>query len=117
MMNFRAFTPNTPTAVKGEVRREGFWSSTEERNLPMPKAARKPFPEKEEVLEALRHKESKAHETRFKGWSTCRVCGAHNGSSEYSLNGWKWPEGFQHYVKDHNVKPTDAFLTFLGVKI
>lgn len=41
------------------------------------------------------------------GFSTCRLCGIHNGSAEFTDGVYVWPEGFAHYLREHGVKPPD----------
>jgi hypothetical protein len=38
------------------------------------------------------------------GRSTCRLCGAPNGSAELTDGVYLWPEGLAHYVRDHSVR-------------
>jgi hypothetical protein len=45
---------------------------------------------------------------RYKGWSTCRVCGEKNGSSEYVHKNHLVPEGFLHYSAVHKL-PLNLF--------
>jgi hypothetical protein len=47
------------------------------------------------------------------GHSTCRLCGKQNGASEYTVEHWTWPEGFQHYVLEHGVRPSPHFERFI----
>lgn len=49
----------------------------------------------------------------YMGSSRCRICDKQNGSREYHIHGWIWPEGFRHYVEVHNVKPSDDFIKFI----
>jgi thiol-disulfide isomerase/thioredoxin len=49
------------------------------------------------------------------GVSRCRLCGKSNGSAEYTFSNFIWPEGYIHYLKDHNVKIDDEFKTFLNI--
>jgi hypothetical protein len=44
------------------------------------------------------------------GDSTCRICGARNGSADFSDGKYVWPEGLPHYLKVHGVKPPTAFV-------
>lgn len=97
---------------------EGFWWSEREPHLPKPVSSDVDFEGKAAVVEALEklekniytHKDRAGTCVYFKGWSTCRCCGAENGSAEFSYKNWKWPDGLAHYVKVHNVKPSDDFL-------
>ncbi len=47
------------------------------------------------------------------GASKCRLCGANNGNLEYYLDGFVWPQGYLHYLKDHNVDCDLAFKQYL----
>lgn len=44
------------------------------------------------------------------GFSPCRMCGRPNGALELSDGEFVWPDGFSHYVRDHGVRPPDAFV-------
>jgi hypothetical protein len=44
----------------------------------------------------------------FMGLSPCRLCGEHNGSSEYTDGVLVWPEGLCHYIEDHAVRLPEA---------
>jgi hypothetical protein len=41
----------------------------------------------------------------FMGLSICRICGAKNGSVEYTDGVYAWPEGFAHYIDEHRLRP------------
>lgn len=49
----------------------------------------------------------------YRGSSRCRCCHRDNGNHEYRYNGWTWPEGYRHYLEDHNVLPDAAFKDFV----
>jgi len=55
------------------------------------------------VLSKLIRIEELAKKVSFLGHSHCRICGAHNGAEEYSYNGFVWPSGYKHYLRDHAV--------------
>jgi hypothetical protein len=107
--------------------KEGFWKGYGEAEfLPMPVANKQPWQGQDIFLKALcqlEDKLTKAYENRdpnsyshinaYRGWSTCRICDIHNGSREFDYNGYVWPQGFRHYIKDHNVKPTDGFIQMI----
>lgn len=97
-----------------EQKREGFWRSfTGARDLPWPEAHDEPMEDQEPFLEALNYAEAWAEVTSYRGWSTCRLCGKHNGSTELNLRGWTWPEGYRHYIEVHNVRPSPEFKAFI----
>ena len=63
--------------------------------------------ERELVAEYLTH----GFVTRvFMGFSTCRMCGALNGTVEQTDRTYVWPQGFAHYVRDHGVRPPQEFV-------
>lgn len=101
------------------VHREGFWHSKSEPLLPKPQARDKAWKGKRDFLKALSAVEASDEVQRqhYKGWSTCRICKAKNGSAEYKLTAlgttWVWPAGFAHYVSEHNVRPSLAFQEFI----
>lgn len=99
--------------MKAVHNREGFWYSHEEPGLPRPVAEDWPWPGQDEFLSALEKVEEKASITRYRGWSTCRLCGKPNGTATFASGKWQWPQGFRHYVQDHNVRPSLAFQEFI----
>lgn len=46
----------------------------------------------------------------YLGPSECRFCGKHNGSLELTDMVYLWPEGLEHYVKDHGVRLPAQFV-------
>lgn len=101
-----------------KCRVEGYWRSLypndrTTQDYPVPVAHEEPFPEKVAFLKVLAEKEAKAREVHYRGWSTCRVCNQYNGSTEFEYNGWRWPQGYRHYVEDHNVAPSKDFMKFI----
>lgn len=97
--------------------REGFWCSSFEPNLPVPVPNDESWPGQALFLRKLFTVQSKAPHVAFRGWSRCRLCGQANGNKEFTevINGqaWTWPEGFRHYVLEHNVRPSLAFQEFI----
>ena len=110
--------------------REGFWYSEYEKDLPMPQANDKPWEGKDEFLDYLTDVESDALTNYWaanegvdyepcdevigmRGFSICRICGIGNGSHEFHINDWYWPEGLRHYIEEHNVRPSDEFIKFI----
>ena len=96
-----------------KINREGFWYSKYEPYLPKPVPNLKPWKGQKKFLAALDKAESKARESRFKGSSKCRICGCTNGSADYKLDFWQWPDGLRHYIEKHNVRPSLAFQEFI----
>lgn len=50
---------------------------------------------------------------RYRGFSTCRLCGKMNGTNEYILDDYKYPEGLMHYYIHHNVHPSINFKNYI----
>lgn len=103
------------------MNREGFWYSREEPDLPMPIANKSPWNGQKEFLEKLSFIENSVdwgpNKEGYFGYSGCRICDCDNGSAEYRISDWTWPEGFRHYVEVHNVKPSDEFIRFVMQEI
>ncbi|QIG70105.1 hypothetical protein EVB87_005 [Rhizobium phage RHph_N28_1] len=98
---------------------EGFWYDPKARketdHLPRVELCTRgrSYAGKSDVTTLLGAVQVKARVNHYKGWSTCRLCGEKNGSKEYSLNGFRWPEGLTHYIDAHNVLVTGEFMSFL----
>ena len=86
---------------------EGFWWSEREPHLPMPEPQGNGV--SLQFIAKLRDVEAKAQKTLYRGWSNCRLCAKANGNGEYEFNGWRWPEGYIHYLEGHNVHPSWEF--------
>jgi hypothetical protein len=87
---------------------EGFWYSKYEPNLPKPVDSGD-WAEKEQFILKLEKLQNTLSPVGYKGWSTCRICNCMNGSEEYSYKNFVWPSGYLHYIRDHNVHPSDKF--------
>eukprot|EP01129_Flabellula_baltica_P015035 TRINITY_DN740_c0_g1_i1.p1 TRINITY_DN740_c0_g1~~TRINITY_DN740_c0_g1_i1.p1 ORF type:complete len:128 (+),score=20.42 TRINITY_DN740_c0_g1_i1:116-499(+) len=100
---------------------EGYWKPQESDGVsPYPF----PIPNKfthqrrrEAFIQKLQHiQETGTDSVAFRGFSPCRLCdNEQNGSQEYtSKDGlWTWPEGYIHYVRDHQVMPSPEFLKWV----
>jgi hypothetical protein len=95
-----------------QIRIEGYWRTSYAPHLPTPVTGVE-WPERAHFLTLLDDAELAAHAHHTKGMSKCRVCGEINGSIEYELGGWRWPEGLRHYLYDHGVRPTHDFEAFV----
>ena len=92
---------------------EGYWWSRYEPQYLMPICHDIPWEGQEDFLHALRRRQKAAAKVQYRGWSTCRICKCTNGSTEYKSGGWIWPEGYIHYIEEHNVKPSSEFYKFV----
>ena len=46
----------------------------------------------------------------WRGFVTCRLCDDILGNTCHGDFKYNWPEGYLHYVKKHNVKPSQHFI-------
>lgn len=42
---------------------------------------------------------------RYRGSSPCRVCGCRNGSQDWYKGPFRYPQGYVHYLVEHDFKP------------
>jgi hypothetical protein len=47
---------------------------------------------------------------RYRGWSTCRICGAKLGSTDEHIAKYVFPNMIDHYIVEHNVLYPDWFI-------
>lgn len=100
---------------KQDSKVEGYWYSKREPQYPMPISNVLSIAESSQICELIWRKEKLAKEGGYLGDSISRLTGETLGNIEYELDGWIWPGDFaEHYVRDHGVRPTDAFLKFIG---
>lgn len=95
------------------AKREGFWRSTEEPDLPMPITRTEPWDGARGFVTGLYDLQKKSEQILYRGFSVCRVCGKPNGNGEFEHKGWVWPSGYLHYVEQHYVKPSPEFSAFV----
>ena len=101
--------------VKEELKREGFWISTEEPNLPKPKPGVLSLMEAVAIHSLIVAKQHQANVVSYRGKTLSRITGEGLGYVEYRLDGWCWPGDFaEHYVLQNKVKPSHEFLSFIG---
>lgn len=96
-----------------QEKREGFWYSEFEPHLPMPEPSSVPWEGQGDFLAALAATEATARPVTMRGFSLCRLCDRPNGSREFRLGGWRWPSGLDHYIREHNVRPSQEFIDFI----
>lgn len=119
----KAKTPTKPAAKptvpkKPSTFLEGFWYHRETApDFPKPVPNVLSEAQAKKVFAAIKKKEAKATQTFYKGYAMSRLePRVRVGSSTYALGKWRWPQGYaEHYVLKHRVKPSDAFLEFLGL--
>lgn len=98
------------------LRKEGFWCDPEQKDylfkeFPYPQENEMSENEVDDFLNKLTKVESKTPTFRYLGYSTCRICGIRqNGTQTFYTDLFAWPEGYKHYIKEHKVMPSAAFV-------
>ncbi len=94
---------------------EGYWYSKEQPQYIKPRPNELSPTEADQIYALIKQKEKESEIAIFRGSSLSRIDKTIVGSKEYQHEEWLWPEGYaEHYVKQYKVKPSDAFLSFLG---
>lgn len=110
------FMPPLPQDLKGE----GYWSPTY-----MPIVSTKEWKGKQQWIDRVavielqaEKKENDVQWMQALGYAPSRlVPGFKVGSGEYRDGNISWPEGYvEHYVRDHNVMPTQRFYNYINNK-
>ena len=47
---------------------------------------------------------------QYRGSSQCRVCGISNGSQDWFRGGFRYPQGYLHYVTEHGFVPPEELI-------
>jgi len=110
----------------GQPFQEGFWASHEdplldtyESKYPWPSPHPDGVPHKEALLKALHDIQTSLEgtpgEVSYRGLAPCRLCDQFVGSREYTYSNpttgdtVTWPQGYSHYIEEHNVRPSRRF--------
>lgn len=116
------FLPEIP---RGDPRRRvGFWRdhadprvkiqySQNAPTLPWPGDHVDPSWDPKEREAVLAHLATPTESSSYRGSSSCRLCGKSNGLQDHGDGVWVWPQGYEHYVKDHLVKPPQVFIDYV----
>lgn len=103
--------------------KEGFYYSKYEPNLPIPISQQTKL--NQNLITKLRvimyklnkSSYSNAHCLQYMGYSECRLCHKPNGSKEYYIinenKKYIFPEGYLHYIEEHNIIPSNEFVNLL----
>lgn len=84
----------------------GFWKG--HGNWPMPVKNSAKF-DQTKIINKIKEIQKIGRVINYRGHSGCRLCGKMNGSKEYAIDHYVWPEGYLHYLKDHNVAVDKEF--------
>lgn len=58
-------------------------------------------------------KDPKYNENSYLGYSECRICHKDNGDIEYKFDEWTWPNGYLHYLTEHNIAIHHNFAEYI----
>jgi hypothetical protein len=100
----------TPSYARDGLMSVGYWHSRYEPNLPKPQKAAWNMTVRDAVIAYLKAGKTKHS---WMGWSSCRVCDAHNGTTCLSDGVWVWPAGLAHYVEEHNTGLPQLFIDYV----
>jgi len=50
----------------------------------------------------------------YRGFSSCRICGKILGVHERTDGVWYWPDQFEHYIENHDIRIPEDFLNNLS---
>jgi len=97
------------------MKRVGYWRSKQDDvgDFSWPEEGHLPTETKNFVGDYLRS--GKLHEA-WMGWSNCRICGKENGSVCLTDGEFVWPEGYIHYILDHNIMADSELLVKILLK-
>lgn len=97
--------------------RIGYWRSEEQPELPRPKFFVDSTWNKSEREQVASYLDGCATANKYKGPSTCRFCKKQIGTCDKTDGVYIWPEGFSHYLREHNVKPFGKFIHYILTKL
>ena len=103
--------------LRAQARKEGFWYSTYEPELPMPVANVLTEQEAKEIYDLIVEKQKDSYQMMYRGLSHSRITNETLGCMEFETKdySWRWPGDFaEHYILKYRVKPSDDFLKFLN---
>jgi len=111
MSNIHRFPPREPGTLG--LKGVGYWASEYQPDLPRPQnrvdLSWDPA-ERAIVIAYLKRGQTKQS---FRGYDACRMPGCtkrNKGSKDLGDDVYCWPQGFAHYVEDHNVRPPATFV-------
>jgi hypothetical protein len=86
------------------MKRIGFWRKfvVSKEELSWPEEGKLPLDTKQKIVDFLN--KGKVYKVT-RGWSNCRICGKMNGTICLKNGEFIYPEGYAHYIIDHNIMP------------
>jgi hypothetical protein len=92
----------------------GYWCSKYEPNLPNPKDYVDVNWDVNERSKVIAYLKNGKRFMSWRGFSSCRMCKLWRNGADCLTDGtYIWPEGFAHYLEEHNVKPPDEFIKYV----
>lgn len=89
----------------------GYWAADHDPDWPDPRRFVDAAWDRDERAMVVAHLQTGiAAPWTFTGYSTCRFCGAMNGSGEMTDGTFLWPEGLAHYLDVHDVRLPGVFV-------
>lgn len=116
--------PSLPTLTAHHLSHIGYWAKNPNRNkcrYYLTKALILPWPEdfiseswnpeeRDKVATYLDSAPFPPNTEWWRGDSRCRLCGKLLGYRDHIDGTYTWPEGFSHYLREHNVRPPKEFV-------
>lgn len=82
----------------------GYWQSSADLDLPDPQQLVDPSWDPAERERVAEYFDSGVLAKGYMGRSSCRICGAANGSELHTDGRYAWPSGLSHYLRAHSVR-------------
>ncbi len=89
-----------------------------EKLFPYPKANKKPWQNKDiflmKLADTMTHLRRKNKFKKYSKSKRCHICGKRNISTGlFTLGNIRWEDGLYHYIKEHNIRPSDEFIDII----
>lgn len=91
----------------------GYWHSKYQQHLPKPQDYVDASWNKDERDKVIEYLQAGKRLISWMGMSHCRFCNKDNGSCCLTDDTYVWPQGFAHYIQEHNVKPPEEFVKYV----
>jgi hypothetical protein len=105
------FTDRNISQTKG-LRHLGYWRSRQDvpDDLPWPSDFIDPDWDPQELEAVAEHVAAGEMAQGYLGYACCRLCGERLGTTCVSDGTFVWPAKFEHYLREHKVKPPQEFI-------
>jgi hypothetical protein len=92
----------------------GYWHSVQEPYFCTPQSLTDETWNDQERQSVITHIRGAGVMRYCRGYSACRFCNKPNGTSDKSDGLFYFPEGLEHYLEKHWVKPPQLFIDFVN---